>query len=31
MAENIKYSMCVDTSTMSSAECAEAIVKGLFK
>lgn len=31
MAENIKYSMRVDTSIMSSAECADAIVKGLFK
>ena len=30
MAENIKYSMRVDTSAMSSAECAEAIVKELF-
>ncbi|MBO5175886.1 MAG: hypothetical protein J6C07_00395 [Lachnospiraceae bacterium] len=30
MAENIKYSMRVDTSTMSSVECAEAIVKEMF-
>lgn len=30
MEENIKYSMRVDTSVMSSAECAEAIVKRLF-
>ena len=30
MAENIKYSMQVDTSMMCSAECAEAIVKELF-
>jgi adenylylsulfate kinase/chloramphenicol 3-O phosphotransferase len=30
MAENIKYSMRVDTSAMSSKECAEAIVKELF-
>ena len=30
MAENIKYSMRVDTSRMSSAECAKAIVTGLF-
>ena len=30
MAENIMYSMRVDTSVMSSTECAEAIVKGLF-
>lgn len=30
MAENIEYSMRVDTSTMSSAECAETIVKELF-
>ena len=30
MAENIKYSMRVDTSAMSSAECAEATVKELF-
>ena len=30
MAENIMYSMRVDTSVMSSAECAEAIVKELF-
>jgi len=29
MAEDIKYSMRVDTSVMSSAECAEAIVKEL--
>ena len=31
MAENIKYSMRVDTSVMSSAECAEAVVKTLFE
>ena len=30
MAEKIQYRMRVDTSTMSSAECAEVIVKGLF-
>lgn len=30
MAENIQYSMRVDTSAMSAAECAEAIVKELF-
>ena len=30
MAANIKYNMRVDTSAMSSAECAEAIVKELF-
>lgn len=30
MAENIKYSMRVDTSVMSSAECAEEIVRTLF-
>jgi len=30
MAEDIKYSMRVDTSVMNSAECAEAILKGLF-
>jgi len=30
MAENIMYSMRVDTSVMSSTECAEAIVKELF-
>lgn len=30
MAENIEYSMRVDTSVMSSAECAEAIALGLF-
>ena len=31
MAEGIKYSMRVDTSVMSSAECAEQIVKKLFE
>ena len=31
MAENIQYDMTVDTSVHSSAECAEAIVKGLFE
>ena len=30
MAEDIKYSMRVDTSVMSSVECAEAMMKGLF-
>ena len=30
MAENIKYSMRVDTSRMSSAQCAKAIVTGLL-
>ena len=30
MTENIKYSMRVDTSVLSSAECAEEIVKKLF-
>ena len=30
MAEDIKYSMRVDTSVLSAVECAEAIVKGLL-
>ena len=30
MAENIKYSMRVNTSTMSSVECAREIMQGLF-
>ena len=30
MAQNIEYSMRVDTSVVSSTECAEAIVKELF-
>ena len=31
MAENIEYSMKVDTSVYTSAECAEMIVKGLMR